>query len=204
MSSDPQRTTPAHVKVDDDSQGPLDPTRATAAEPHFAASEHRGELGTFGRYRVLQKLGQGGMGCVYLGYDQSLDRKVALKVMLPQYAIDADGRERFLREARSAAKVRSDHVVTIHDVGEERGVPFIAMEYLLGLPLDKFLKTKGELPLNQVLRSPPRHQRPSRGAAELPGLGGRQTAPTEMSRGTFPTIFAKSRLTFAHSSPMLR
>ncbi len=105
-----------------------------------------------GRFRVLQKLGQGGMGAVYLGFDGVLGRKVALKVMLPQYAANPDARERFLREARSAAKIKSDYVVTIHDVGEACGVPFIAMEYLLGFPLDQFLETKGELPLAQVLR----------------------------------------------------
>src|SRR5262245_49396246 len=85
-------------------------------EPRFAAPTRAGEVGTFGRYRVLQKLGQGGMGAVYLGYDSALDRKVALKVMLPQSSASTVARERFLREARSAAKVRSDHVVTIFDV----------------------------------------------------------------------------------------
>jgi serine/threonine protein kinase len=53
------------------------------------------------------------MGAVFLGYDAALERKVALKVMLPQFAADTDSRERFLREARSAAKVKSDHVVVI-------------------------------------------------------------------------------------------
>jgi serine/threonine protein kinase/Leucine-rich repeat (LRR) protein len=118
----------------------------------FGPPQNAGELGTFGRYRVLKKIGQGGMGTVFLGYDSSLERKIALKVMLPQYAVDRDSRERFLREARSAAKVRSDHVVTIFDVGEIGGVPFIAMEYLLGAPMDSYLRTKGELPLSHVLR----------------------------------------------------
>ncbi len=92
------------------------------------------------------------MGAVYLGYDGALERKVALKVMLSNHAADPDARERFLREARAAAMVKSEHVVTIFDVGEAGGVPFIAMEYLLGSPLDQFLKTRGELPLPQVLR----------------------------------------------------
>ena len=161
----PDPTRPANATDGDltDSQVPFDATvppaddpatRAggTAPEPSFAPAEHSGEVGTFGRYRVLKKLGHGGMGAVYLAFDSSLDRKIALKVMLPQYAAGADARGRFLREARSAAKIKSDHVVTIHDVGEERGVPFIAMEYLLGHPLDQFLKQKGELPLAQVLR----------------------------------------------------
>src|SRR5262245_37803859 len=120
--------------------------------PTFAAPKHPGEIGALGRYRVLEELGRGGMGAVFLGYDSALERKVALKVMLPRYAADADSRERFLREARAAAMVKSDHVVTIFDVGEEQGMPFIAMEYLLGCPLDQHLKNKGDLPLAHALR----------------------------------------------------
>jgi eukaryotic-like serine/threonine-protein kinase len=152
--TDPSRTTPAASdQASAESHGPLDPTQSRAkSEPNFAAPAHAGEVGQLGRYRVLQKLGAGGMGAVYLGYDAALERKVALKVMLPQFATDRGARERFLREAKAAAKVHSDHVVTIHDVGEERGVPFIAMEYLLGAPLDQFLKTKGNLALAQALR----------------------------------------------------
>ena len=160
---DPLQSSPATGESLTDSQGPLDPTAprpdddaaradGTLPEPDFAPSEHAGEVGMFGRYRVLKKLGQGGMGAVYLGYDGALERKVALKMMLPQYAANVAARERFLREARSAAKVQSDHVVTIFDVSEAGGVPFIAMEYLLGHPLDQYLKSKGELPLAQVLR----------------------------------------------------
>lgn len=118
----------------------------------FAPTTHDGEVGTFARYRVLKKLGQGGMGAVYLGYDAALDRKVALKVMLPALAADPDSRERFLREARSAAKVKSDHTVVIYEVGQERGIPFIAMEYLLGMPLDQYLHTKGDVPLLHAMR----------------------------------------------------
>ncbi|MBM3982919.1 MAG: hypothetical protein FJ304_22135 [Planctomycetes bacterium] len=159
---DPTRQTHATEHTGDDSQGALDPTLARpdgapdplarAAGPQFAPPAHAGELGTFGRYRVLQKLGQGGMGAVYLAYDSTLERKVALKVMLGGSAADPEARERFLREARAVAKVKSDHVVTIFDVGEQDGTPFIAMEYLLGLPLDRYLRQKGELPLAQVLR----------------------------------------------------
>ena len=160
---DPSQLPHATDGTDFDTRGALDPTPAspdgapdpfpnTEVEPNFAPPQRAGEVGTFGRYRVLKKLGQGGMGAVYLGYDGTLERKVALKVMLPQYAANRGARDRFLREARSAAKVKSDHVVTIHDVGEERGVPFIAMEYLLGYPLDQYLRKKGELPLAQALR----------------------------------------------------
>jgi|GEM_PF-5034926 len=121
-------------------------------EPDFAPPELQGEVGKLGRYRVLKELGRGGMGAVYLGYDGALNRKVAIKVILPRYSGDPDSRDRFLREARTAAMVKSDHVVTIFDVAEERGIPFIAMEYLLGSPLDQYLKTKGDVPLGHALR----------------------------------------------------
>jgi eukaryotic-like serine/threonine-protein kinase len=131
----------------------LDRTATQPDAPQFANTEFEVELGTIGRYRVLKKLGQGGMGAVFLATDTTLARKVALKVMLPQYAAKPDARARFLREARTAAMVHSDHVVTIFDVGGEGDeTPFIAMEYLLGAPLDEYLKQKGELPLAHVLR----------------------------------------------------
>ncbi|MBM3982918.1 MAG: hypothetical protein FJ304_22130 [Planctomycetes bacterium] len=154
--SDPQRQSTATASAEGvESQGQLDPTvprHDDDALPRFAAPERAGEVGTLGRYRVLKKLGQGGMGAVYLGYDAVLGRKVALKVMLPQYAANAVARERFLREARTAAMVTSDHVVTIFDVDESIGVPFIAMEYLLGQPLNKYLNENGSLPLAQLVR----------------------------------------------------
>ncbi|MCI0704487.1 MAG: protein kinase [Planctomycetia bacterium] len=162
---EPSRPSPKTDGTATESQGPPDqtvpraetvsgapPSSGALAAPNFSPPQFAGELGTFGRYRVLKELGRGGMGAVYLGYDASLERKVALKVMLPDHAANPDARERFLREARSAAKIKSDHVVTIFDVGEEYGIPFIAMEYLLGYPLDKYLKEKGELPLPHILR----------------------------------------------------
>jgi len=137
----------------DDQTLPVElPKNAEGGGLAFAPPEHAGEIGKLGRYRVLKELGRGGMGAVFLGYDSELQRKVALKIMLPKYAADADSRERFLREARSAAMVKSDHVVTIFDVGQEQGIPFIAMDYLLGSPLDQYLKTKGNLPLAHALR----------------------------------------------------
>ena len=163
--TEPSRSSPEGQGTEIVSSGQLDPTLARPEgevalpfrkppnpEPEFGPPEKPGEVGTIGRYRVLKKLGQGGMGAVYLGFDVKLGRRVALKVMLPQHAADPESRERFLREARAVAMVRSDHVVTIFDVGEERGVAFIAMEYLLGSPLDLYLRANGELPLAQVLR----------------------------------------------------
>jgi serine/threonine protein kinase len=92
------------------------------------------------------------MGAVYLGLDEALDRKVALKVMLPEAAADDLARERFLHEARAAAAVRHANVVTVYQVGEDNGVPFIAMEYLSGSSLDKYLRRKGQIGIAQTLR----------------------------------------------------
>lgn len=109
------------------------------------------ELGRLGHYRILKVLGKGGMGVVFLGHDPQLDRQVAIKAMLPR-ADAAAARQRFLREARAAARVHGDHIAHIYQVGEERGVPYIAMEFLHGMPLDQFLKQGGKLSVADILR----------------------------------------------------
>ena len=73
---------------------------------------------------------------------RSLQRLVALKAMLPTLAASASARERFLREARSAAAVKHDHIVAIYQVGEDRGVPYLAMPFLKGEPLDDRLEAR--------------------------------------------------------------
>lgn len=118
----------------------------------FGPPVNEGEVGTFGRYRVLKLLGQGGMGAVYLAFDQRLSRKVALKVMLPKAAKNAQARDRFVREARAAAQISDDHVVAIHEADEYKGTPFIALQYLEGSPLDQFLKKKGNVSVDQAIR----------------------------------------------------
>ncbi len=85
-----------------------------------------------GRYQILEVLGRGGMGKVYLAYDPLLRRHLALKVMNRSQAAVGDSAERFLREARLAAQMHHDNVVPIFDVGEDNGVPFIAMPVLEG------------------------------------------------------------------------
>jgi formylglycine-generating enzyme required for sulfatase activity/serine/threonine protein kinase len=81
------------------------------------------------------------MGFVFRAEDDGLQRPVALKVMRPEIAAEATARERFLREGRSAAAIDSDHVITIYQVGEANGVPFLAMKYLDGQNLDEWLNT---------------------------------------------------------------
>jgi serine/threonine protein kinase len=118
----------------------------------LAPPQQPGELGRLAQYRVLRVLGHGGMGVVYKAEDALLKRLVALKVMLPALANNDTARQRFLREARTAAALESDHVVAIHQVGEDRGVPFLAMPFLKGEPLDERIKREGKLSLAETLR----------------------------------------------------
>lgn len=111
------------------------------------------ELGRLGGYRVLEVLGAGGMGVVFRAEDVALKRQVALKAMQPRAAaIDDHSSERFLREAQAAAAVQSDHIVTIHQVGEDRGVPFLAMQLLQGESLAARLRRDGKLDAPEALR----------------------------------------------------
>jgi serine/threonine protein kinase/lipoprotein NlpI len=98
---------------------------------------------TVSHYRILDKLGAGGMGEVYLALDTKLDRKVALKFLPPALQRDAEARERLLREARSASKLDHPSIVTVHAVEESVERPFIAMAYIDGLALDVHLNRAG-------------------------------------------------------------
>src|SRR5206468_2632183 len=117
----------------------------------LAPPQSADELGRLGPYRILKVLGAGGMGVVYQAEDAGLQRLVALKAMLPALAASGSAKARFLREARAAAAIEHDHIVHIYQVGEDRGVPFLAMQFLQGQPLDERLR-QGELPLGEVLR----------------------------------------------------
>ena len=98
------------------------------------------ELPRLAQYRILKKLGQGGMGMVFLAEDQKLHRLVALKVMLPEKRADPENRERFLREARAAAAIKNERIVTIYQVDEDNGIPFLTMELLEGESLENLLR----------------------------------------------------------------
>jgi serine/threonine-protein kinase len=89
-----------------------------------------------GRYQVLEELGQGAMGTVYRARDEMLDRDVAVKVM-SRGAADADARARFLREARAAAKLQHPNIVVIYELGEHEGAPFMVLEHLEGVDLQR-------------------------------------------------------------------
>jgi len=110
------------------------------------------ELGRLGGFRVLKLLGQGGMGAVFLAEDVQLRRHVALKLLKTGRSGHSGAVERFMREARAAAAVRHDHVVTIYQVGESHGVPFIAQELLEGETLDDRLQRDSRLPIAEAIR----------------------------------------------------
>jgi serine/threonine-protein kinase len=118
----------------------------------LSAPQAPDELGRLAHYRVLKVLGQGGMGVVFQCEDTQLERPVALKVMLPEVASDPAARERFLREARACAAVKNDFVVTIYHVGQDRDIPFLAMEFLQGESLDNLLARVGRPAMHEVLR----------------------------------------------------
>jgi uncharacterized RDD family membrane protein YckC/predicted Ser/Thr protein kinase len=102
-------------------------------------------------FRVEKVLGRGGMGSVYLGWDTSLERSVALKVLSPELAYDAEIVARFAREARTQAKVRHPNVTQIYFIGEDRGLHFFAMEYIDGSALDRLIESGDKLPWARAL-----------------------------------------------------
>ncbi len=103
-----------------------------------------------GKYRVLSRLGEGGMSDLYLAQHQMLGSKVALKVLPAELAEQPRAEQRFLSEARLASQLRHPHIIPIHDVGSEDGVIYLAMD-LVGGTLADLLAARGRLPENEVL-----------------------------------------------------
>ena len=115
-------------------------------------SEHPGELGQLGSYRILKVLGRGGMGLVLLGRDTEHNRLVALKVIRPGMAT-REAKQRFLREANATKAINHSRVISIYEVGQDNGVPFLAMKYLTGKSLDDKLRVQqGPMHMAEAVR----------------------------------------------------
>jgi serine/threonine protein kinase len=104
-----------------------------------------------GRYLVTGRIGRGGMGMVYRGYDQVLEREVAIKTLTAEATLDEESRRRFEIEAKAAARLQHANIVTVYELGEDRGVPFIAMELLAGTDLENLLRSEEEVLLQEKL-----------------------------------------------------
>ncbi len=103
-------------------------------------------------FQIRKILGEGGMGTVYLADDTRLQRQVALKTLKRELAVSPGARERFLHEARSAARLEHDHIIPIYYVGESDGIPFLAMPLLQGQPLDARIQRGTPLPVLEAIR----------------------------------------------------
>jgi serine/threonine-protein kinase len=105
------------------------------------ADDSTGTPTHIGRYRVVARLGKGTMGIVYAAEDETLGRRVAVKVMMADLQDEPEVRERFYREARVTSQLTHRNIVTVFDFGQDRGHPYIVMELLTGLPLADYLRT---------------------------------------------------------------
>jgi serine/threonine-protein kinase len=105
-----------------------------------------------GKYRIERILGRGGMGVVVSAIHEALDERVALKFLLPDALESREAVERFLREARAAVKIRSEHVARVTDVGTlASGSPYMVMEYLDGVDLARYVENTGPLPVQEAV-----------------------------------------------------
>src|SRR5258706_14909085 len=99
------------------------------------------------RYKIIRKLGSGGMANVYLAEDQELGRRVAIKILNDRHANDDQFVERFRREAKNAAALSHPNIVSIYDRGEAEGTYYIAMEFLDGRTLKELVVSRGPAPV---------------------------------------------------------
>ena len=109
------------------------------------------DTSTIGRYQILERLGQGGMGVVYRAFDPQIVSTVAIKVISTQLVDQPEHRERFFREARAAGRLAHRNIITIFDLGEDNGHPYIAMEYVEGQSLDVRMRKGDPLTLSQKI-----------------------------------------------------
>jgi predicted Ser/Thr protein kinase len=119
---------------------------SSAAQKPRQGGEYR-----IGRYRVRARLGKGGMGVVYLGRDEALDRDVAIKTLRVEGSPDDESRGRFEIEAKAAARLQHPNIVTVFELSEDRGLPYIAMELLGGQDLETLIRSGEKLSTSERL-----------------------------------------------------
>jgi serine/threonine protein kinase len=142
-----QRVAQAELKPGDKLQ--LGDNVLTFLDESLAKSK---EEKTLGGYRLLERVGRGGMGTVYRAIQISLDREVALKVLSPDLVKDRAFVEQFFREARAAGQLNHPHIVSVYDVGQEGDAFYYSMEFVRGGSLEDRLRVEGKLPVPEVLR----------------------------------------------------
>ena len=103
------------------------------------------------RYRVERRIGSGGMSIVYLAFDETLERPVAIKVLDSDISRDPNALERFRREARTVAQISHPHVVMVIDAGEDEGHPYIVFEHVRGETLKDRIRREGPLPVSEAV-----------------------------------------------------
>ena len=115
------------------------------------------------RYAVEREIGRGGMATVFLAHDPRHDRRVAIKVLHPELAASL-GTDRFLREIKIAAGLQHPHILPLFDSGEAEGLLYFVMPYVEGESLRERLEREGQLPMLELLGTPPEHKRLVSGA----------------------------------------
>jgi eukaryotic-like serine/threonine-protein kinase len=117
---------------------------------HHASGQGTSTVRKLGHYRIIDKVGEGGMGVVYRARDQHLDRDVAIKILPEGSLTDDSARRRFRKEALALSKLNHPHIATIHDFDTDRGTDYLVQEFIQGNTLDEILRT-GPLPEKQIL-----------------------------------------------------
>ncbi len=128
------------------------PPWSTQITTYLAPTEDPAFLGRVGHYEIVGVIGRGGAGIVLKGFDRSLHRNVAIKLLAPEFATIGAAHERFFREAKAMASVAHENLVAIFEVDEHRGLPYFVMEYLPGGTLGRRLRDAGPMDVVTVLR----------------------------------------------------